>query len=71
MKQSNYDTICACIQHGAPAIANELMADFNHTVELANEQITYQQEVKRQQEARAAAEQVAADEKKKRATANK
>lgn len=41
MKQSNYDTIVSCIKHGAPAIAHLLLADFNQTVELANDQITY------------------------------
>lgn len=41
MKQSNYDTIVSCINHGAPAIAHLLLADLNQTVELANDQITY------------------------------
>ena len=71
MKQSNYETICECIKHGAPAIAPQLLADFNATVEFANEQITYRQEVQRQEEARIAAERVSAEEKRKRAQANK
>lgn len=71
MKQSNYEIICECIKYGAPAIAGQLLADFNNTVELANEQITYRQEVQRQEEARIAAERVSAEEKRKRAQANK
>lgn len=52
MKQSNYETIVKCIQHGAPAIANELIGDLNNTVELANNQVIYlrEQQLKAQQE---------------------
>lgn len=54
MKQSNYDTIVSCINHGAPAIAHLLLADLNQTVELANDQITYLKE--REAEAKRKAE---------------
>lgn len=39
MKQSNYDLILKCIQHGAPAMSDELITDFNQTVQLANERL--------------------------------
>lgn len=57
MTQANYGTIISCIQHGAPAIANELIADFNKTVELANDRITY---LKQQEEAERQRQQVEA-----------
>ena len=66
MKQSNYETICKCIEHGAPAIAGQLLNDLNQTVELANKQITYMQERQREEDARIAAEQVSTREKQKR-----
>ena len=46
MTQSNYEIIIACIQHGAPALAGQLIQSFNNVIEKAN-QLT---ELKRQEE---------------------
>lgn len=71
MRQANYETIIQCINHGAPAIANILIADFNDTVNLANDRITYLQEQERIEAERKQAEAVAQAEKEKRAQAAK
>lgn len=36
MNQYSYEAIIGCIKFGAPAIANELIAALNNTVEIAN-----------------------------------
>lgn len=36
MNQYSYEAIICCIKFGAPAIANELIAALNNTVEIAN-----------------------------------
>lgn len=36
MNQYSYEAIISCIKFGAPAIANELIAALNNTVEIAN-----------------------------------
>ena len=37
MKQSSYDTIVACIQHGAAATANQLIEELNGIVNDSNQ----------------------------------
>ena len=37
MRQSSYDTIVACIQHGAAATANVLIAELNGVVNDSNQ----------------------------------
>lgn len=37
MKQSSYDTIVACIQHGAAATANQLIEELNGVVNDSNQ----------------------------------
>ena len=49
MRQQDYETIIACIQHGAPAMAQQLISALNNVVESANEL----RELKRKQEAEA------------------
>ena len=49
MRQQDYETIIACIQHGAPARAQLLISALNNVVESANEL----RELKRKQEAEA------------------
>lgn len=71
MRQSDYETIIQCIQHGAPAIANTLVNSFNETISLANDRMTYLQEQERIAAERAQAEAVAQAEKEKRAQAAK
>jgi hypothetical protein len=46
MRQSNYDTIIACIRVGAPAIQEGLINDLNGEIELANQfrQLKHEQE---------------------------
>lgn len=71
MKQFAYDTIVACIQHGAAAIAEPLIEELNMTVQNENK---YIQELNRQEQERKAAaqneakvaEQKALDEQKKK-----
>ncbi len=63
MKQSNYDAIIKCIQHGAPAMADELITDLNQTVQLSNERIVEMQQAR---EAEAAAKSAEAAEKAKK-----
>jgi len=50
--QINYEIIMDCIKHGAPAIAEGLMAYFNKTIENSNAWGQYQakKEEKRKQE---------------------
>lgn len=43
MDQYSYETILACIQTGAPAIASQLTAAFNNVINLANERIQQKQ----------------------------
>ena len=51
MKQSSYDTIVACIQHGAAATANQLIAELNGVVNDSNQLRTLaQQAAERAQE---------------------
>ena len=71
MKQFAYDTIVACIQHGAAAIAEPLIEELNMTIQNENK---YIQELNRQEQERKAAaqneakvaEQTALDEQKKK-----
>ena len=49
MRQQDYETIIACIQHGAPAMAQQLIGALNNAVESVNEL----RELKRKQEAKA------------------
>ena len=71
MKQFAYDTIVACIQHGAAAIAEPLIEELNMTIQNENK---YIQELNRQEQERKAAaqneakvaEQKALDEQKKK-----
>ena len=37
MRQSSYDTIVACIQHGAAATANVLIAELNGVINDSNQ----------------------------------
>ena len=60
MDQYSYETILACIETGAPAIAPKLTAAFNNIVKLANERV---QDLQLQQQI---AEQKAAAAKKKK-----
>lgn len=62
MRQSNYDNIIKCIQHGAPALAGELITDLNQTVEESNK---WQQEQRRIVEEAHKAEVLKAEEAKK------
>lgn len=51
MKQSSYDTIVACIQHGAAATANQLIEELNGVVNDSNQLRTLaQQAAERAQE---------------------
>ena len=45
MKQSSYDTIVACIQHGAAATANQLIEELNGIVNDSNQLRALAQEV--------------------------
>lgn len=45
MKQSSYDMIVACIQHGAAAISNQLIEELNGVVNDSNQLRTLAQEV--------------------------
>lgn len=47
MTQSNYENIIACIKHGAPAMANELIVALNETIQLATERIAEMKEEER------------------------
>ena len=44
MKQSSYDTIVACIQHGAAATANQLIEELNGVVNDSNQLRTLAQQ---------------------------
>ena len=51
MKQSSYDMIVACIQHGAAAMSNQLIEELNGIVNDSNQLRTLaQQAVERAQE---------------------
>ena len=51
MKQSSYDMIVACIQHGAAAISNQLIEELNGVVNDSNQLRTLaQQAAERAQE---------------------
>lgn len=54
--QTQYEIIIECIKTGAPAIANELISSYNKTVQLANEQISYQEEMRQKEIAQKAEE---------------
>ena len=47
MKQSTYNIIVKCIQHGAPALTEDLMQEFNQTV--TNDNILVQQQIAEEQ----------------------
>lgn len=47
MKQQTYNIIANCIQYGAPALANELMEEFNQSV--TNDNTLIQQRIAAEQ----------------------
>lgn len=48
MNQNDYATIIACIQHGAPALAEKLISGLNTIVEGNNSWIQYQRDLANQ-----------------------
>lgn len=44
MKQADYEIILACIQHGAPALAPQLVPALNNTIENSNNFISQQRQ---------------------------
>ena len=63
MKQFAYDTIIACIQHGAAAIAEPLIEEFNMTVQNENKYILEQNRAEQERRAAAEKEKKAAEQK--------
>ena len=59
MKQSTYNIIVKRIQHGAPALTEELMREFNQTV--TNDNILVQQQIAEEQAKREAEAKAQAD----------
>ena len=66
MKQSTYNIIVKCIQHGAPALTEELMREFNQTVTNVNilvQQQIAEEQAKREAEAKAQADKTKTEQK--------
>ena len=63
MKQFAYDTIVACIQHGAAAIAEPLINELNMTIQ--NENSFIQEQNRAEQERKALAEKEAKEKEQK------
>ncbi len=66
MKQTSYTTIIKAIQYGAPAIADELVVDFNQTVQNSNNWIEMKQREEKLKDQAARCQSTAKDTKKQK-----
>lgn len=70
MQQHNYETIIACIAHGAAATKEAIIADFNQTVQQANTLLQLKAEQERKErEVKEAADAAVREEARKAAIA--